>query len=96
MCLKSSIDILCVDETKLDATYLNAQFHNEGYQFLPFRRDRNKLCGGKLVFVRNGIIAKRLESLEGKDSETICIKFTISKKKWCTIFAFRQQSNVFQ
>ena len=26
-CLKSSIDILCVDETKLDASYPNAQFH---------------------------------------------------------------------
>ena len=42
ICLKSSIDILCVDETKLDVSYPNAQFHIEGYQFPPFRRDRNK------------------------------------------------------
>ena len=27
ICRKSSIDILCVDEIKLDASYLNAQFH---------------------------------------------------------------------
>ena len=54
ICLKSSIDILCVDETKLDACYPNAQFHIEGYQFPPFRRDRNKHGGGKMVFVRNG------------------------------------------
>ena len=27
ICLKSSIDILCVDEMKLDLSYPNAQFH---------------------------------------------------------------------
>ena len=42
-----------------------------------------------MVFIRNGIIAKRLESLEGKESETICIEVTISKKKWCISFAYR-------
>ena len=46
-----------------------------------------------MVFVRNGIIAKRLESLEGKKSETICIEFIISQKKWCTIFAYRPPKN---
>ena len=88
ICLKSSIDILCVNETKLDASYSNAQFH-----ISPFRRDRNKHDGGKIVFVRNGIIAKRLESLEGKESETICIEVTISKKKWCITFAYRLPQN---
>ena len=81
ICLKSFIDILCVDETKLDNSYPNAQFHIEGYQFPPFRRDRNKHGGGKMVFTRNGIIAKKLKSLEGKESETICIEVTISKRK---------------
>ena len=33
-----------------------------------------------MVFVGNSIIAKNLESLEGKESETICIEVTISKK----------------
>ena len=45
------------------------------------------------VLVRNGIIAKRLESLEGKESETICIEVTISKKKWSIIFAYRPPYN---
>ena len=43
--LERSIDILCVDETKLGASYPNAQFHIDGYQFPPFRRDRNKRGG---------------------------------------------------
>ena len=93
ICLKSSIDILCVDETKLDASYPNVQFHIEGYQFPPFRRDRNKHGGGKMVFVRNNIIAQRLESLQGKESETICIEVTISKKSWCITFADRPPQN---
>ena len=41
ICLKTSIDILCDDETKLDFFYHNAQFHIDGYQFPPFRKDRN-------------------------------------------------------
>ena len=53
------MDILCVYETTLDASYQNAQFHIDGYLFPPFRRDRHKHGGGKIVFVRNGIIAKR-------------------------------------
>ena len=72
ICLKTSIDILCVDETKLDSSYPNAQFHIDGYQFPPFRKDRNKYGGGKMVYIREGIIAKRLENLEGKHSETVC------------------------
>ena len=85
ICLTSSIDILCVDETKLDASYPNAQFHIERYQFPPFRRDRNKHSGRNMVFLRNG--------LERKESETICIEVTISKKKWCIKFANRSPQN---
>ena len=93
ICLKTSIDILCVDETKLDSSYPNAQFHIDGYQFPPFRRDRNNYGGGKMVYIRDRIIAKRLENLEGKHSETICLELTVSKKKWCITFAYRPPSN---
>ena len=46
-----------------------------------------------MVFVQNGIIAKRLESLEEKESETICIEFTDSKKKRSTMFPYRLPKN---
>ena len=42
-----------------------------------------------MVLVRNSIITKRLKSLEGKKSETICIEVFISKKKWYITFAYR-------
>ena len=63
ICLKTSIDILCVDETKLDSAYSNTQFHIDGYQFPSFCKARNKYGGGKMVYRRDGIIAKRLENL---------------------------------
>ena len=46
-----------------------------------------------MIFVRNSIIAKRLESLEGKEGKTICVENTISKKKWCVTFAYRPPQN---
>ena len=70
---KALLDVFCVDETKLDDSFPNSQFILENFQFLPFRRDRNSKGGGKLIYLKQGIIAKRLKNLETKFSETICI-----------------------
>ena len=86
---KAPLDVFCVDETKLDDSIPNSQFILENFQFPPFRRDQNSKGGGKLVYVKQGIISKRSENLETKFSETICIELTISKKKWCALFAYR-------
>ena len=83
------IDILCIDETKLDESFPNAQFTIESYQFPPFRRDRNKKRGKKMVFIRKEFLAKRLENFGTKSTEKICIEFLISKRKSCIIFTYR-------
>ena len=59
------------------------------YQFPPFTRNRNKRGGGKMVFIRKELLAKRLEDFETKSTETICIELVISKRKWCIIFTYR-------
>ena len=92
-CLKSSIDILCADEIKLDVSCPSAQFRVDRYQLPPSRGDRNKHGGGKMVFVRSGVLVKITESLEGKDNETICMEVTISKNKCCIMFAYRPSQN---
>ena len=84
---------MCIDETKIDPSFPDAQFHTDGYQFLPFRRDRNKKGGGKIVFVRQTIIARRMKELEGKTSELICIELTFSEKNWLVVFAYRPPRN---
>ena len=80
---KARIDILCIDETKLDDSFPDSQFLIENYQLPPFRMDRNSKGGGKIVYVRRGLISKRLKNFES----TICLELTISKKKWCILFA---------
>ena len=89
ICHQAPIDIICIDGTKLDSSYLDSQFHIDGYQFPPFRRDRSKYGGGKIVYVRKGFIAEQQANLEGNTSETICIEVIISKKKWYIIFVYR-------
>ena len=37
VCRKTPIDLLCIDETKLNASFLDTQFHIEVYQYPPFR-----------------------------------------------------------
>ena len=86
---KAPLDVLCVDETKLDDSFPNSQFILESFQFPPFRRDWNSKGGGKLAYVKRGIVAKRLKNLGTKFSETICIEQIIFKKKWCALFAYR-------
>ena len=56
ICKESPIDILCVDETKIDSSYPDAQFQINDYQFPPFKRDKNKYGGGKIVLIRQGLI----------------------------------------
>ena len=82
ICSKSTIDILCIDGTKLDSSYPEAQFEITGYQYLPYRKDKNKNGGGKIAFTREGLITKRLKAFEGDISETISLEVTISKKFW--------------
>ena len=61
VCRKAPIDLLCIDETKIDASFPDAQFNNEGYQYPhpPFRRDRHKNGGEKMIFIREVLIARQ-------------------------------------
>ena len=46
-----------------------------------------------MIFIREGLIAKRFYAYEDNNSETICLEVTISKKKWCITFAYRPPYN---
>ena len=88
ICSKTSIDILCIDETKLDSSYPDAQFEISSYQYKRYRNERNKNGGCKIVFIRTGVITKRLKAFEGHISETICLEFTIPKNVWFITYVF--------
>ena len=77
ICRNAQTHVLCVDETKLDEWLPDAQFHIEGYQYPAFRKNRNKNSGGKIVYVKEGLIATRILEYEIKNIETICEEITI-------------------
>ena len=52
---QEAFDILSIQETKIDRTFPNSQFHVEGFKL--FRRDRVKGGGGIAVFISDNIIA---------------------------------------
>jgi len=52
---QKAFDILSIQETKIDWTFPNSQFHVEGFKL--FRRDRVKGGGGIAVLISDNIIA---------------------------------------
>ena len=73
----------------MDLSFPDTQFKIEGYQFPLFRKDRNSYGGGKIVYVREGLVTKQLPLFESPAIESICIELTIPKSKWCILFAYR-------
>ena len=66
ICHQAPIDIICVDETKLDSSYPDSQFHIDGYQFPPFRKDRNKYGEGKNCLCKRRVHCKKAGKFRGK------------------------------
>ena len=81
MIKKVQIDILFIGEARLDDSFLDSQFKINGYQFPFLRRNRDNRGGGKIVFIKQGLIINRLKQLETKISETVLLELTISNKK---------------
>ena len=73
----------------MDDSFPDHQLKINGYQFPPFRRDRNKFGGGKIVYIKDSLIFKRINDFETNISEIISIVLTISNKKWFIMFAYR-------
>ena len=83
------MEIICVDETKLDESLPDQQFKIDGYQYLPFRADRDKHGGAKVVFVKEDLTVNIITEFKINKSETMCLELTISNKKWFIMHAYR-------
>ena len=65
--LRNMIDYLrdickksCIDKTTIHSSFPDAQFHIDGYQFPPLRKDHNHNGEEKIVYIKEGIIRKRI------------------------------------
>lgn len=47
------LDVLCLNETRLDSTISDNQIHIDGYSII--RRDRNRTGGGVCIYVRSNL-----------------------------------------
>lgn len=66
---KAPIDILCLDKTKFDSSFIDAQFKINGYQQPPIRRDRNSKVVVKLhlsgrVLSQKDVLKLKLKQLK--------------------------------
>ena len=90
---KSMIDILSIQETKLDDSFPLAQFAVPGY--CQYRKDCRSNSGGLLLFIRDDIPQRRLMSFEVDVNtpgriETIAVEIILNKEKWNICSMYKQ------
>ena len=66
---KQKFDVICIDETRLDATVPDHEVGINGYELV--RKDRNRNGGGVAIYLRNSINYKVKEELMSCDLEII-------------------------
>ena len=86
---QTGIELLAVSETKFSENFPDAQFYVEGYNFPPYRRDRNSNGGGLMVFAKKDLITRRIKELKSTKIEIISLELTVSKRKWIIFSVYR-------
>ncbi|XP_014673473.1 PREDICTED: uncharacterized protein LOC106813766 [Priapulus caudatus] len=81
------VDVLAIGESKIDASFPDAQFCVEGYRL--YRRDRTTTGGGVMVYVRADIPSRRIKRGEPKTVEALNIELVINNKKWLMMAAYK-------
>ena len=90
-----NIDILTIQETKLDSSFPPQQFTIEGYSE-PYRLDRNRDGGGVLIYVREDIPSKILSKHHfTKYVEGLFIEINLRKTKLLFFGGYRSEHQEF-
>ena len=81
-----NIDILCLDETKLDSTISDNLVSIEGYTFI--RKDRNRKEGVVGIYIRDGISYKLLNDLSSSEFKLLWIEVKLPKEPFlmCSVY----------
>ena len=73
--VKNNVDILMISETKLDDSFPTTQFLLHGFS-APYRLDRNSKGGGILLYIREDIPSRLLNSISKTGIETISVEIS--------------------
>ena len=91
--ISNNIDILVIEETKIDESFPEGQFLIPGYK-KPYRKDRNRNGGGIIVYVREDIPSRKLDQfMLDDDIEGIFIEINLRKSKWLMLATYRPPSS---
>ena len=80
--INRSLDIILLLETKLDDSFLSAQFILKHFGIPPYRLDRNSNCGELLLYVCEDIPSKFLKVKSDCNIESICVEVNLRKRMW--------------
>ena len=90
--VRDNLDILLISETKLDDSFLSAQFLLDGFS-KPYRLDRCSNGGGILLYIRDDIPARLLSN--SNKTESIFVEINFRKKKWLIFASYNpHKSNI--
>ena len=87
---QNTVDLLFIAETKLDESFVNAQFMVDNYHLR--RADRNQKGGGVAAFLRSDIAGGRRSDLEFRQTEGINVEVKLNGSKWLFIGAYKPPS----
>ena len=82
--IDNNLDLLPISETKLDDSFLIAQFHLKGFS-VPYGYNRNVKSVGLLLYIRKDIQSKSLISKSKYNTETLSVAVNLRKRKWFLI-----------
>ena len=79
--LDKNADISFISEMKLDDSFPSAQFKMEGFT-TRCRYDRNNKGGGLLLYIREDILSRLLQSNSPYNMENLSVEINLRKRKW--------------
>ena len=91
--VKDNVDILMISETKLDDLFLTAKFLFHGFS-TPYRLDRNSKDGTILLYIREDIQSRLLNSKSKTGIENISVEINLSKRKWFLNCSYNSSKNL--
>ena len=89
--VSTNVDILLICETKLDSSFPRAQFHIHGFGE-SYRFDRNGKGGGILLYIRDDIPSKLIESK--MTIEGLFVEINLRKKKWLLCCSYNPKKSL--
>ena len=86
----NNIDVLLISETKLDASFPSRQFILDGFT-PPYRLDRKQHGEGIMLFIREGIPSKLLNT-----DTSFGVEINLRSKKWLISGSYNTHLNSIQ